>query len=109
MTNPQKRWGGMMRKLEQTDFETANIEYIEFWLMDPFIYNRETANGGDLYFNLGELSEDILKDEKKFFENGLPINGDRSQVDTTVWGKIPIQQSTVYALSLIHISEPTRH
>lgn len=97
LANPQKRWGGMMRKLDHTDFEAANIEYIEFWLMDPFIYNRETANGGDLYFNLGELSEDILKDEKKFFENGLPINGDRSQVDTTVWGKIPIQQSTVYA------------
>lgn len=97
LTMPQKRWGGMMRKLDQTDFETANIEYIEFWLMDPFVYNRETATGGDLYFNLGELSEDILKDERKFFENGLPVNSDATQVDTTVWGKIPRQQSTVYA------------
>jgi cell surface protein SprA len=95
--NPEKRWGGMMRRIEQSDFEVANIEYIEFWMMDPFIYNREIASGGDVYFNLGEVSEDILKDEKKFFENGLPVNGDMSQVDTTVWGKVPRQQSTVYA------------
>ena len=97
LTNPEKRWGGIMRKIDQVDFETANIEYIEFWLMDPFIYNANTAQGGDLYFNLGDISEDILKDEKKFFENGLPVDGDMSQVDTTVWGKVPKQQSTVYA------------
>ena len=65
-------------------------------MLDPFIYDRQTA-GGDLYFNLGEISEDILKDEKKFFENGLPIDGDTSKVDYTVWGKVPKQQSTVYA------------
>ncbi|MDR1745808.1 MAG: cell surface protein SprA [Tannerella sp.] len=94
---PEKRWGGMMRRIEQSDFEVANIEYLEFWLMDPFIYNRETATGGDLYFNLGEISEDILKDEKKFFENGLPIDGNLAEVDLTVWGKVPRQQSTVYA------------
>lgn len=93
---PEKRWGGIMRRLDQTDFETANIQYIEFWIMDPFIYG-ENLSGGDLYLNLGEISEDILKDEKKFFENGLPVDGDMSQVDTTVWGKVPKQQSTVYA------------
>ena len=97
LTNPKKRWGGMMRKLDPTDFETANIEYVEFWMMDPFIYNRETAVGGDLYLNLGDVSEDVLKDGKKFFENGLPVNGDLSQVDTGVWGKTSRQQSTVYA------------
>ncbi|MDR3195162.1 MAG: cell surface protein SprA, partial [Tannerella sp.] len=97
LANPDKRWGGMMRRIEQSDFEVANIEYIEFWMMDPFIYNRDAAEGGDLYFNLGELSEDILRDEKKFFENGLPVDGNTSQVDTTVWGKVPRMQSTVYA------------
>jgi cell surface protein SprA len=96
LMNPEKRWGGIMRNLDQTDFEAANIQYIEFWVMDPFI-NNPNHKGGDLYFNLGEISEDILKDEKKFFENGLPVNGDASQVDTTVWGKVPKQQSTVYA------------
>lgn len=93
---PEKRWGGMMRSLDQTDFEAANIQYIEFWVMDPFIKNQ-TSKGGDLYFNLGDISEDVLKDEKKFFENGLPVDGDITQVDTTVWGKVPKQQSTVYA------------
>ncbi|MDR2148123.1 MAG: cell surface protein SprA, partial [Tannerella sp.] len=96
LANPEQRWGGMMRNLDQTDFEAANFQYIEFWMMDPFIYNT-TAKGGDLYFNLGEISEDVLRDEKKFFENGLPIDGNMSQVDTTVWGKVPLQQSTVYA------------
>ena len=96
LQNPEKRFGGMMRKIDQSDFETANVEYIEFWMLDPFIYDRQTA-GGDLYFNLGEISEDILKDEKKFFENGLPIDGDTSKIDYTVWGKVPKQQSTVYA------------
>lgn len=96
LQEPEKRWGGMMRKMDQVDFETANIEYIEFWLLDPFIYNT-ASSGGDLYFNLGDVSEDVLKDEKKFFENGLPVDGDMSRVDTTVWGKVPTQQSTVYA------------
>lgn len=96
LQNPEKRWGGIMRKIEQSDFETANIEYIEFWLMDPFIYDK-MVDGGDLYFNLGDISEDILKDEKKFFENGLPIDGDTTKVDFTAWGKVPRMQSTVYA------------
>ncbi len=96
LMNPEKRWGGIMRKVEQSDFETANIEYIEFWLLDPFIYNPD-SKGGDLYFNLGEISEDILKDEKKFFENGLPVDGDTTKIDYTVWGKVPRIQSTVYA------------
>jgi len=96
LMNPEKRWGGMMRHLDVTDFETANYQYIECWIMDPFIYNTN-SKGGDLYFNLGEISEDVLKDEKKFFENGLPVDDDMSPTDTTVWGKVPKQQSTVYA------------
>lgn len=98
LQNPEKRWGGIMRKIDQSDFETANIEYIEFWMLDPFLEDENgTNNGGDLYFNLGEISEDVLKDERKFFENGLPVDGDRSKVDSTVWGLVPKQQSTVYA------------
>lgn len=96
LQNPEKRWGGIMRKIDQSDFEAANIEFIEFWMMDPFIYDN-TVDGGDLYFNLGEISEDILKDGKKFFENGLPIDGDTAKVEFTAWGKVPRMQSTVYA------------
>ncbi|MDR1682686.1 MAG: cell surface protein SprA, partial [Candidatus Symbiothrix sp.] len=98
LMNPQNRWGGIFRKIESgnTDFEANNVEHIEFWLLDPFIYNTNSA-GGDLYFNLGDVSEDILKDEKKFFENGIPADGDLSKVDTTAWGHVPKIQSTVYA------------
>ncbi|MDH6389273.1 cell surface protein SprA [Parabacteroides sp. PFB2-12] len=97
LMNPEKRWGGMMRRIEQSDFETANFEFIEFWLMDPFLGENEMKEGGDLYFNLGDVSEDILKDEKKFFENGLPIDDDMSKVEETVWGRVPKYQSTGYA------------
>ncbi|MCF0209632.1 MAG: cell surface protein SprA, partial [Bacteroidaceae bacterium] len=43
LTNPASRWGGMMRRLDTNDFETANIEYIEFWMLDPFIYSSKEA------------------------------------------------------------------
>jgi len=98
LTNPEKRWGGIMRKLDVTDFETSNIEYIEFWMMDPFIYDKNGVDkGGELYFNLGDISEDILKDGKKFFEHGLPVDKSESKTETTVWGRVPKTQSTVTA------------
>ncbi|MFI3296823.1 MAG: cell surface protein SprA [bacterium] len=95
---PSQRWGGMMRKLDTSDFETANIEYVEFWMMDPFVNDTMgTHQGGDLYINLGDVSEDILKDGKKFFENGMPTDGDTTSVTSTVWGYVPNTQSTVLA------------
>jgi len=98
LLNPQKRWGGMMRKLDITDFEASNFEYIEFWMMNPFVYDTlNTAKGGDLYFNLGEISEDILRDGKKSFENGFPIDGDTTLIESTNWGRVPRRQSLVYA------------
>ncbi len=98
LANPTKRWGGIMRKLDATDFETSNIEYIEFWMMDPYINGgMKSDKSGDLYFNLGDLSEDILKDGKKFFENGLPADADPTKSETTIWGRVPKTQSTVPA------------
>ena len=102
LPNPQRRWGGMMRKLDTSDFETANIEYIEFWLLDPFIYSNEQPDanqyGGDLYINLGEVSEDILRDGRKFYESGMPVDGSQSFI-TTQWGKIPTQGTVTYAFA----------
>ncbi len=97
LANPETRWGGIMRSLFTTDFEAANIEYVEFWLMDPFIEHAADHNGGDFYINLGNVSEDILKDGRKSFENGLPISEDVTDVDTTAWGRVPTQQSLVNA------------
>jgi len=95
LTNPRARWGGLMRNIEQTDFETANIEFIEFWLQDPFIdypakglVHSPTASG-KLYFNLGNISEDLLKDGKRFYENGLPTPNAPSPTDTSNWGRVP--------------------
>lgn len=99
LRNPEKRFGAMMRKIDMTDFESSNVEYIEFWLMDPFIYKDETEGrmGGDFYINLGDVSEDILKDGKKYFENGMPADGDMSRVEETIWGRVPKERSIVYA------------
>lgn len=96
LLNPTSRWGGIMRRLDYTDFETQNIETIEFWLMDPFIDNPNHT-GGKLYFNLGDISEDILRDGRKFFENGLPTGDEIINVDTTIWGRVPTIQSVVNA------------
>jgi len=96
LRNPNSRWGGIMRQLQTNDFEAANIEFIEFWVMDPFIDNPNHT-GGDLYFNLGYISEDILKDGRKSFENGLPTTSNVTLVDTTIWGRVPLQQSLVNA------------
>lgn len=102
LLNPQRNWGGMMRKLDTNDFEQANIEYIEFWMLDPFIYSREEADaadyGGDFYINLGEVSEDILRDGKKFYESGMPVDGSKSYTYTQ-WGKIPTQSTVTYAFA----------
>jgi len=96
LIDPESRWGGIMRRLQTTDFEASNIEYIEFWMMDPFIYEPDHT-GGDLYFDLGYISEDILRDGRKSFENGLPTSSDITLVDTTSWGVVPLQQSLVNA------------
>jgi len=96
LQNPTSRWGGMYRPISTTDFQALNVEYIEFWVMDPFIYKPNSA-GGDLYFNLGSISEDVLKDGRKSLENGLPANGDLSTVDTTAWGRVPKTQPVVNA------------
>lgn len=87
LLNPDSRWAGIMHEIYTPNFEAANVEYIEFWVLDPFIYNKE-SQGGDLYFDLGNISEDVLKDGRKAFENGLPSTGLVEDVDTTVWGRV---------------------
>jgi len=102
LRNPASRWGGMMRRLETTDFEQANIEYVEFWLLDPYIYTRKEGTAaqysGELYINLGEVSEDVLRDGKKFYESGMPVDG-TSSFEQTQWGKIPVQATQTYAFA----------
>ena len=101
LNNPQNSWAGITRQLTSTDFEQSNVEYVEFWLLDPFLDNP-TNPGGKLTINLGNISEDIIKDGRKQYENGLPENGDISTLVPTAWGTVvPQNQSLIYAFSTL--------
>lgn len=106
LNDPETRWGGVMRALTTNDFQTSNIEYLEFWMLSPFLDENNPQSAapdyerreGTLYFNFGNISEDILKDSRRFFENGLPgpANLDRP-IDTTTWGLVPVGQQITRA------------
>ncbi|MES2591375.1 MAG: cell surface protein SprA [Bacteroidota bacterium] len=93
LNDPETRWGGIMRSIQTNDFEAANVEYIQFWLMDPFNSDNSTPHStGDLYFNIGNVSEDILRDNYKSAENGLPTSINPAATVTTDWGQVPAVQ-----------------
>ncbi|QCR25186.1 cell surface protein SprA [Pontibacter sp. SGAir0037] len=105
LSDPRKNWGGVSRDIAfDTDFDNANIEYVEFWLMDPFItgvngrkdeFGNPVQNneGGELVLNLGSVSEDVLRDNRYSFENGLPISAtDIQNLQNTDWGRVTTQQ-----------------
>ena len=113
--NPQDRWGGIMRPLTTNNFDQANVEYIQFWIKDPYedysITNNEglptgidpnnpVNQVGELYFNLGNVSEDILKDNRKMYENGMPADGTNTNVTASTWGNVPTNQSILYAFDV---------
>lgn len=118
LKRPEERWGGIMRRIETNDFDAANIEFIQFWLMDP--YAEEEAAGfpgsagnetdGALYFNIGNISEDILRDGIKSFENGLPTTeaGSANLAGDTLtpWGRVPSTQQIVNAFDNDPASRP---
>lgn len=93
LANPNDKWGGIMRRIDQNDFEASNIDYIEIWMMDPYACKSDASNKGSMYINLGNISEDVLRDNRRAAENGLPLNeADLLQTDTTVWGRVPNKQ-----------------
>ena len=97
LENPENSWAGITRQLTSTDFEQQNVEYIDFWLQDPF-QDNPTNPGGKLVFNLGNISEDIIKDGRKLYENGLPQDGNIELLPETQWGSVvPQNQSLIYA------------
>ena len=117
LLKPQENWGGIMRPLTTNNFDQANVEYMQFWIMDPYQnYSLTTEEGlpeeldpnnianqiGDLYINLGNISEDILKDNRKMYENGLPEDGlkvDGNNIKSTIWGDVPRNPSIIYAFN----------
>lgn len=102
LPNPQSNYGGIVRSLNATNFEQSNVEYIQLWVLDPYFdpgnvtSQAADTNTGKIYFNLGSISEDVLKDGRKQFENGL---GPDQIVVTpqSIWGNVPASQSLIYA------------
>jgi len=98
LPNPAENFGGISRAINSTNFEQSNVEFIEFWLMDPYIYDENAGStGGKITFNLGNISEDVLKDGRKHYENGLPQDGSDLNTISTPYGKVPANQSLIYA------------
>ncbi|MGB5499382.1 MAG: cell surface protein SprA [Maribacter sp.] len=91
----QNKWAGIMRSLSSTDFEQSNVEFVQFWVLDPYLDGIATSPG-ELVFNLGNISEDVLKDGRKQYENGLPIEAD-ALIHQPSWGIVPATQALVYA------------
>lgn len=96
LNNPGDRWAGIMRAFQNTDFEAANYEFIEFWMLNPFMERPDgttplPGEEGEIVFNLGNVSEDIIKDNLQFFENSLPIDAtNTTSIKETKWGKVPL-------------------
>ncbi len=98
LPNPTDNFGGIMRSITSTNFEQGNVEYIQFWMLDPYFNNQVPAeNTGKIFFNLGQISEDILRDGRKQYENGLPEAGSAQKTTKTIWGGVPSSQSLIYA------------
>jgi cell surface protein SprA len=97
-TDPTSNFGGIMRSLNSTNFEQGNVEYIQFWILDPYVGSGEIpqSNTGKIYFNLGEVSEDVLKDGRKQYENGLGPDQILAN-PRSIWGDVPASQSLIYA------------
>ncbi len=93
---PNNKWAGIMRALSSTNFEQSNVEFVQFWVLDPYV-DGEATGPGELVFNFGNISEDILKDGRKQYENGLPGVNSNDLVTQTPWGLVPATQALVYA------------
>ena len=98
----QQRWAGIMRPISVSNFVNSNIEYVEFWMMDPYADKKPLSLPGGqpkLLLQLGNVSEDILKDGLMQYENGLPIPSSPSTTTSSNWGVQPKQPAILYAFS----------
>ncbi len=95
----QERWAGLMRPISVSNFINSNIEYVEFWMMDPYADGNTLGANPKLLLQLGNVSEDVLKDGKLLYENGLPTPAVPANTSTTNWGVQPNQNPLLYAFS----------
>ncbi len=100
LNEPNTRWAGFMRELNTNDFEAANIEFVEFWMLNPYMAKGDgsaVSDDGTMYIDLGSVSEDVMRDSRQFFENGLPTSNNTGVTDNSVWGRVPIEPPVVNA------------
>ncbi len=99
LNEPITRWGGIMRALPYNDFEASNVEFIDMWMLSPFI--NSSSNGGKLHIDIGNVSEDILRDSRQFYENGLPTPTQSVATDKTKLSRVPriVPVTTAFDLS----------
>lgn len=86
LEQPENRWAGIMRAISSTNFEQQNVEFVQFWMMNPYVGDATPPDGGDFYINLGSISEDVLKDGQQAIENSIPVDGTHQGLDSTRWG-----------------------
>ncbi len=98
LINPETRWGGIMRNFQNSDFEAANYEFIEFWMLNPYMDRPDGSphadlEDGEIVFQLGNISEDIIKDGNQFYENTLPLGPESvTSLINTNWGQVSLLQ-----------------
>lgn len=102
LKEPEKNFGSTMRGLTfDADFDNSNIEYLEFWLLDPFAApvrdgrpngNKSNDTGGKMLIHLGDVSEDVIPDSRFNFENGIRDSSSISEPVKTKWGLAPRTQ-----------------
>jgi cell surface protein SprA len=91
LLDPASRWGGVMKQLTTNDFEEANVEYLEFWVLNPYMDKQDgspISENGQLQFHLGTVSEDVFKDSRQQYENSLPVGGNNLPIDVSSFGRI---------------------
>ena len=103
LKTPESRWAGIMRRIDRSMFSDYSLNYLGFWLMDPFVYNSNVS-GGNVYINIGNVSEDYMKDGKMSFEHGLPTTSLVSNVDTTIWGRTSTLNKPTLAFDNIYLA-----
>lgn len=100
LREPKTRWAGFMKEVNTNDFEAANIEFIEFWMLNPYMEKTDgesVSDAGQMYIDLGSISEDVMRDGRQFFENGLPTGTNNVATDNSIWGRVPIEVPVVNA------------
>ncbi len=96
LNEPETRWAGIQRYLNNNDFEANNYQFIEFWMLNPYHEMPQPHPGHDdneegyITIHLGNVSEDILLDDQQFYENSLPRDGESVESCETAWGKVPL-------------------